>query len=57
VFSDNIESNIEKATCEKIILFSPTDQIIPNNGNVLVGDFIKVRITDIQGYDLIGELV
>ena len=34
VFSDNIESNIEKATCEKIILFSPTDQIIPNNGNV-----------------------
>ena len=30
---------------------------IKNNGQVNVGDFIKVKITDINGYDLIGEFI
>ena len=30
---------------------------IPNKGNINIGDFIKVRIIDTQGYDLIGEIV
>ena len=56
---DSIENNGQLVIARSYMDIPNEDGVIfiPNNGNVLVGDFIKVRITDIQGYDLIGELV
>ena len=56
---DSIENNGQLVIARSYMDIPNEDGVIfiPNNGKVLVGDFIKVRITDIQGYDLIGELV
>ena len=56
---DSIENNGQLVIARSYMDIPNEDGVIfiPNNGNVLVGDFIKVKITDIQGYDLIGELV
>ena len=56
---DSIENNGQLVIARSYMDIPNEDGVIfiPNNGKVLVGDFIKVKITDIQGYDLIGELV
>ena len=56
---DSIENNGKLIIARSYMDIPNEDGVIfiNNNGNVKIGDFIKVKITDIQGYDLIGELI
>lgn len=56
---DSIEENGKLIIARSYMDIPNEDGVIfiNNTNNVNVGDFINVKITDIQGYDLIGELV
>ena len=56
---DSIEENGKLIIARSYMDIPNEDGVIfiNNTKNVNVGEFINVKITDIQGYDLIGELV
>ena len=56
---DSIENNGKLLIARSYMDIPNEDGVIyiPNKGNINIGDFIKVKITDTQGYDLIGEIV
>ena len=56
---DSIEDNGKVIIARSYMDIPNEDGVIfiNNTRNVNVGEFINVKITDIQGYDLIGELV
>ena len=56
---DSIENNGKLLIARSYMDIPNEDGVIyiPNKGNINIGDFINVKITDTQGYDLIGEIV
>lgn len=56
---DSIENNGKLLIVRSYMDIPNEDGVIyiPNKGNINIGDFINVKITDTQGYDLIGEIV